>query len=103
MQQHCPPSSKSLLGDFSLRSIIAKPVPLTAALLHHSGHPRPRGDPFTTWTHPKSKVFRLKDFLPWPIPDARSKTFGYKAAAAFGQSTAEIIDHAKSLIGELDR
>jgi hypothetical protein len=40
----------------------------------------------------------LKDFLPQQIPDARIMTFGYKADVAFGQSTAEIIDHAKSLL-----
>ena len=28
-------------------------------------------------------------------------TFGYNAAAAFGQSTAEVIDHAKSLLASL--
>ena len=59
------------------------------------------GDAFTTWTHPKSKAFWLKDFLPQQIPDARIMTFGYNAAAAFGQSTAEIIDHAKSLLASL--
>ena len=28
-------------------------------------------------------------------------TFGYNADAAFGQSTAEIVDHAKSLLASL--
>jgi hypothetical protein len=56
------------------------------------------GDAINTWTHPKSKAFWLKDFLPKQIPDARVMTFGYNAAAAFGQSTAEVIDHAKSLL-----
>ena len=56
------------------------------------------GDAFTTWTHPKSKAFWLKDFLPQHIPDARIMTFGYNADAAFGQSTAEVTDHAKSLL-----
>lgn len=59
------------------------------------------GDAFATWTHPKSKAFWLKDFLPQQIPDARIMTFGYNADAAFGQSTAEILDHAKSLLASL--
>jgi len=59
------------------------------------------GDAVDTWTHPKSKAFWLKDFLPRQIPDARIMTFGYNAAAAFGQSTAEVIDHAKSLLTSL--
>lgn len=59
------------------------------------------GDAFTTWTHPKSKAFWLKDFLPHQIPDARIMTFCYNAVAAFGQSTAEIIDHAKGLLASL--
>jgi hypothetical protein len=59
------------------------------------------GDLVNTWTHPKSKKFWLKDFLPLQIPDARVLTFGYNADAAFGQSTAEIVDHAKSLLSSL--
>ncbi|KAI9808253.1 MAG: hypothetical protein M1825_004710 [Sarcosagium campestre] len=59
------------------------------------------GDAIDTWTHPKSKAFWLKDFLPKQIPDARVMTFGYNAAAAFEQSTAEVIDHAKSLLTSL--
>lgn len=59
------------------------------------------GDAINTWTHPKSKAFWLKDFLPKKIPDARIMTFGYNAAAAFGRSTAEVIDHAKSLLTSL--
>lgn len=59
------------------------------------------GDPFATWTHPKSKAFWLKDFLPSKIPDARIMTFGYNAGTAFGNSTADIIDHAKSLLSSL--
>jgi hypothetical protein len=56
------------------------------------------GDAIATWTHPKSKKFWLKDFLPRQIHDARIMTFGYNADAAFGQSTAEIMDHAKGLL-----
>jgi len=59
------------------------------------------GDAVNTWTHPKSKAFWLKDFLPRQVPDARIMTFGYNADAAFGQSTAEIMDHAKSLLASL--
>jgi hypothetical protein len=59
------------------------------------------GDAIHTWTHAKSKAFWLKDFLPQQIPDARIMTFNYNAAAAFGQSTAEVIDHAKGLLSSL--
>ncbi|KIW35358.1 uncharacterized protein PV07_02057 [Cladophialophora immunda] len=59
------------------------------------------GDLVNTWTHPKSKKFWLQDFLPLQIPDARVLTFGYNADAAFGQSTGEIVDHAKSLLSSL--
>jgi hypothetical protein len=59
------------------------------------------GDSIETWTHPKSNAFWLEDFLPQQIPDARIMTFGYNAAAAFGQSTSDVIDHAKSLLSSL--
>jgi len=59
------------------------------------------GDSIESWTHPKSDAFWLKDFLPQQIPDARIMTFGYNAAAAFGQSTSDVIDHAKSLLSSL--
>ncbi len=49
----------------------------------------------------EEKAFWLKDFLPRQIPDARVMTFGYNADVGFGQSTAEIIDHAKSLLASL--
>jgi hypothetical protein len=61
------------------------------------------GNAITTWTHPKSKAFWLKDFLPQQIPHARIMTFGYNAAAAFGQLTAEVTDHAKSLLTGQER
>ena len=59
------------------------------------------GDAFTTWTHPKSKKFWLRDFLPQQLPDARIMTLGYNADAAFGQSVATVVDHAKSLLAGL--
>ncbi|KAH8693883.1 hypothetical protein BGW36DRAFT_463515 [Talaromyces proteolyticus] len=59
------------------------------------------GNAIDTWTHPKSEAFWLKDFLPKQIPDARIMTFGYEAAVAFGQSTAEVIDCAKGLLSSL--
>ena len=62
---------------------------------------RPETSRTETWTHPKSNAFWLKDFLPQQIPDARIMTFGYNAAAAFGQSTSDVIDHAKSLLSSL--
>jgi hypothetical protein len=43
----------------------------------------------------------LKDFLPLQILDAHIMTFGYNADAAFRQSTAEVVDHAKSLLASL--
>ena len=58
-------------------------------------------DAIDTWTHLKSNAFWLKDFLPEQIPDARILTFGYNTAAAFSESTAEVIDHAKSLLARL--
>jgi hypothetical protein len=75
------------LTNYSVSSIVA---------VHGLG-----GDASTTWTHPKSNAFWLKDFLPRQIPDARIMTFDYNAALAFGQSTAEVIDHAKSLLSSL--
>jgi hypothetical protein len=39
--------------------------------------------------------------LPHKVGDARILTFGYNAAAAFGHSTADVIDHAKSLLSSL--
>lgn len=59
------------------------------------------GDSIQTWTHPKSHAFWLKDFLPHEIPEARIMTFGFNADAAFGKSTSDVIDHAKSLLSSL--
>ncbi|OAP53696.1 hypothetical protein AYL99_12136 [Fonsecaea erecta] len=50
------------------------------------------GDTFATWTHPESKKFWLRDFLPQQIPDARIMTFGYNADAAFGHLLASLVD-----------
>ena len=49
----------------------------------------------------KSNTFWLKDFLPLDIPNARVMTFGYNADVAFGNSTADILDHAKDLLSSL--
>ena len=59
------------------------------------------GDPKNTWTSCQTGTFWLKDFLPHDVPNARVMTFGYNADAAFGNTTAEIIDHAKSLLSSL--
>jgi hypothetical protein len=59
------------------------------------------GDPKNTWTSRKTHAFWLKDFLPQDVPDARVMTFGYNADAAFGNTTADIIDHAKGLLTSL--
>ncbi|KAK5202612.1 hypothetical protein LTR41_011644 [Exophiala xenobiotica] len=71
-------------------------LPSTIVAVHGLG-----GDAIDTWTDPKSKAFWLKDFLPQQVHDARIMTSGYNAHAAFGQSTAEVIDHAKSLLASL--
>jgi hypothetical protein len=54
-----------------------------------------------TWTSNKNGVFWLKDCLPHDLDSARIMTFGYNAAAAFGRSTADVIDHAKDLLSSL--
>lgn len=59
------------------------------------------GDPKSTWTSPQTNAFWLKDFLPQDVPNARVMTFGYNTDAAFGNTTAEIIDYAKSLLSSL--
>ncbi|KAJ9607048.1 hypothetical protein H2200_008120 [Cladophialophora chaetospira] len=85
----------SLSIVFPLQASASPPV-IDIVAVHGLG-----GDAFATWTHPKSKKFWLRDFLPQQIADARIMTFGYNAHAAFGQSTAEILDHAKSLLTSL--
>jgi hypothetical protein len=59
------------------------------------------GDSTTTWTHPESKKFWLKEFLPLDVTRSRVMSFGYNAKAAFGNSTADIMDHAKDLLSSL--
>lgn len=85
------------------------------ALLHHRSWTAPiyshplssivavhglNGDPKHTWTS-RSAAFWLQDFLPQDIPYARVMTFGYNADAAFGNTTADIVDHAKGLLSSL--
>ena len=48
--------------------------------------------------HPENNVFWLKDFLPLDVTGSRVMSFGYNAKAAFGNSTADIMDHAKDLL-----
>ena len=59
------------------------------------------GDSRQTWTSDKNGVFWLKDCLPYDFDSARIMTFGYNAAAAFGRSTADIIDQATDLLSSL--
>ena len=59
------------------------------------------GDPNNTWTSRQTNAFWLKDFLPYDVPNARVMTFGYNADAAFGNTTAEIVDYAKILLSSL--
>ena len=95
-----PLSSKSLKICW-LQSPLLHFVSLTALFPSNVAIHILGGDGITTWTHPKSKAFWLKDFLPQQISDARIMTFGYNAASASRQSTAEIVDHAKSLLASL--
>ncbi len=57
-----------------------------------------KGDPKDTWTNHTTNAFWLKDFLPFDVPNVRIMTFGYNASAAFGNTTADIMDHAKGLL-----
>ena len=59
------------------------------------------GDAIRTWTEPKSKKLWLQDFLPASIEGTRVMSFRYNAAAAFGNTTATIRDHASDLLGSL--
>lgn len=59
------------------------------------------GDQKDSWTHRKTNAFWLSDFLPQDVPNARVMTFGYNADAAFGNTAADIEDHAKSLLSGL--
>lgn len=59
------------------------------------------GGPIKTWTDDKTKAFWLKDFLPLDVVGARVMTFGYNADVAFGNTTADINDHAKGLLSSL--
>jgi hypothetical protein len=54
-----------------------------------------------TWTHPKSKAFWLRDFLPGKLPGARILTFDYDAPAAFGGSYAQFRRSVISLLDSL--
>jgi len=56
------------------------------------------GDAKQTWTHHKTNALWLQDFLPQDVQNIRVMSFGYNASAAFGNTTATIIDHAKDLL-----
>ena len=59
------------------------------------------GGPTKTWTDPKTKALWLQDFLPRDVEGARVLNFSYNADAAFGNTTADILDHAKDLLGSM--
>ncbi|KAM0796954.1 hypothetical protein BDR22DRAFT_892704 [Usnea florida] len=59
------------------------------------------GDPTDTWKPSSSKDFWLRDFLPFDVKGARVMTYGYNADVVFGNTTADVWDHAKSLLGSL--
>jgi hypothetical protein len=43
----------------------------------------------------------IKGYLPFDIPNIRVMSFGYNADAAFGSTTASIMDHARDLLSSL--
>lgn len=59
------------------------------------------GNPTTTWKHSATNHFWLQDSLPLDIERARVLNYGYNADVVFGNSTADVWDHAKSLLGSL--
>lgn len=59
------------------------------------------GDATNTWKHPKNNHFWLQDSLPLDVKGARILSYGYNADVAFGNTTANVWDHAKSLLGSL--
>ncbi|KAN0075952.1 NAD(P)-binding domain protein [Elaphomyces granulatus] len=56
------------------------------------------GDARRTWTQHKTNALWLQDFLPRDVKNIRVMSFGYNASAAFGNTTATIVDHAKDLL-----
>jgi hypothetical protein len=56
------------------------------------------GNAIETWTHPETKTFWPCDFLPQDVPEARIMTYDYNSDVISGNSTADIIDHSKSLL-----
>lgn len=58
------------------------------------------GDPTNTWKH-SNNHFWLQESLPLDIKGARVLNYGYNADVVFGNSTADVLDHAKSLLGSL--
>lgn len=59
------------------------------------------GDPTNTWKHLANNHFWLQDSLPFDVKGARVLNYGYNADVVFGNSTADIWDHAKGLLGSL--
>lgn len=59
------------------------------------------GDPISAWTHSGSGAYWIKDLLSLDVPGACVLSFGYNANTVFGNTTADILDHAKDLLGSL--
>ena len=59
------------------------------------------GDPTNTWKHPANNHFWLQHSLPLDVKGARVLNYGYNADVVFGNSTADVWDHAKDLLGSL--
>ena len=72
-------------------------IPLRSIVIIHGLD----GDATQSWTNPDTKAFWPKDFLPLDIPEGRVLNFGYNAVATFGNTTADIVDHAKDLLSSL--
>ncbi|CAI4213869.1 unnamed protein product [Parascedosporium putredinis] len=59
------------------------------------------GDATRSWTNAATAAFWPGEFLPVDVPEARIFNFGYNADAVFGNTTADIVDHAKDLLSSL--
>jgi hypothetical protein len=59
------------------------------------------GDVTKSWANINTKAFWSKDFLPRHVPEARVVASGYNANVVFGNTTADIVDYAKDLLGSL--
>jgi hypothetical protein len=59
------------------------------------------GNATKTWTSPDTRAFWPRDFLSKDIPGTSVFIFEYNASAAFGNTTADVADHARTLLSSL--